>query len=217
MATAGKAVGSQVAYSAPVSATATDYTAQCLAAKQAGATVIAPTAATAVSQKVADDCWQQGVKLPQIASGASFAAAVASDPAFAGTLDAAFDAPFFDDAIPAVHEYRAAMQKYAPGVLGTALDNEATEYSWVAGMLFEAAAKAANLGQGATSAQVKDGLYSLKNETLGGLTPPLTFTKGQPTLVNCYYKVLVTGGKLTTPQGATPVCIPPADLAVFKS
>ena len=77
---------------------------------------------------------------------------------------------------------------------------------WAAGMLFEAAARAGHLGDNPTPAQVLDGLYALKGETLGGLTAPLTFTKGQPTSLKCWFYYQVKDNKFTNPFGATPTC-----------
>ena len=53
-----------------------------------------------------------------------------------------------------------------------------------------------------------DGLYALKGETLGGLTAPLTFTKGQPTSLKCWFYYQVKGGKFTDPFGESPTCAP---------
>ena len=60
-----------------------------------------------------------------------------------------------------------------------------------------------------TTAQIKKGLYSLHGATLGGLTPPLTFTKGSPTPIDCWFWVGISHGKFTTPYGLKPVCAKP--------
>ena len=55
------------------------------------------------------------------------------------------------------------------------------------------------------------GLYALKNDTLGGMSPPLNFKKGQPNPINCWYWMKVSHGKFTTPYGTSPTCkAPPA-------
>jgi hypothetical protein len=61
-----------------------------------------------------------------------------------------------------------------PGVLGTHWGHLRLG-PWVGGKLFEAAAAKAKLTPDSTPEDVKKGLYALKNETLGGLAPPLTF------------------------------------------
>jgi branched-chain amino acid transport system substrate-binding protein len=41
---------------------------------------------------------------------------------------------------------------------------------------------------GSSSAEdVLNGLYQVKNYTIEGLAPPLTFTKGKGTFINCWY------------------------------
>jgi branched-chain amino acid transport system substrate-binding protein len=61
-------------------------------------------------------------------------------------------------------------------------------------VLFERAA-AGRLSAKPTSAQILDGLWSLKGETLGGLTYPLTFTKGQNAEVkSCWWLARIGDG-----------------------
>jgi branched-chain amino acid transport system substrate-binding protein len=50
---------------------------------------------------------------------------------------------------------------------------------WTAAKLFEAGVRAGGTAGPVTVASVLAGLYTFKNETLGGLTAPLTFTVGQ--------------------------------------
>ena len=46
-----------------------------------------------------------------------------------------------------------------------------------------------------------------KNETFGGLTPPLTFVRDQPApKASCWFYVTVKNNKMTAPQGNTPLC-----------
>ena len=56
------------------------------------------------------------------------------------------------------------------------------------------AAKAAgHLTSSSTPAQVKKGLYALKNETLDGVAPPLNFTPGKPAFIPCWFSEQVKG------------------------
>jgi branched-chain amino acid transport system substrate-binding protein len=55
---------------------------------------------------------------------------------------------------------------------------------------------------------VKTALYQFKGETLGGMVAPLTFTPGQPTLINCYFVLGIEDRKFTLPQGLEPTCAP---------
>src|SRR6185312_9454835 len=69
---AGKALGVPVVYSAGVSATAPNYTAQCLAAKQAGADALFIGDGTNTIDRIATNCTQQGYKPTYITEGAGF-------------------------------------------------------------------------------------------------------------------------------------------------
>lgn len=76
---------------------------------------------------------------------------------------------------PKMADYRAAMAKYVPS---------GTKGSWgalnfVAGKLLEKIAREQFTSPNPTAAQILKGLYSLKGETLGGLTPPLTYLEGK--------------------------------------
>ena len=46
------------------------------------------------------------------------------------------------------------------------------------------------------AAGILEGLYSFNGETLGGLTMPMTFTRGQPAKrVECWGQLLINSGK----------------------
>ena len=46
------------------------------------------------------------------------------------------------------------------------------------------------------------GLWSIKNDTLGGLTYPLTFTEGKPSERKlCWFNIQVTKGRWISPDG----------------
>ena len=55
-----------------------------------------------------------------------------------------------------------------------------------------------------TSAEILKGLYALHGATLGGMAPPLTFHKGKPSPVDCWYWIRIQHGKFTTPYGTAP-------------
>ena len=61
----------------------------------------------------------------------------------------------------------AALNKYQPGVYMSPTYGENDVYAWTSGLLFTAAAKAANLGNSATAAQVISGLYDLTQRDPG--------------------------------------------------
>jgi branched-chain amino acid transport system substrate-binding protein len=209
-----KAVGVSLPVLAKVSGTAPDYTAQCVALKQANVTSYQVGSSAAVAFKVAQACRTQGVSATVLAAGGSVTQGWAKQHAVDGTVSAESNFPFTDSSVPATKQYQEAKARYAPGI-GDA-EGEVAAGAWAAGKLFEAAVAAAPTGE-ITSDSIKQGLYSLKNETLGGLAPPLTFTKGKTTLINCYFNIEVTGGKVIAPQGLKTACAPETVIAAIAS
>jgi branched-chain amino acid transport system substrate-binding protein len=81
------------------------------------------------------------------------------------------------------------MKTYAPGLAGSA--TSAAE--WTSGELAVAADQ--GLGATPTSAQFLQGLWAIKNNTLGGLAPPLTFNAhGLPSQPSCYFEMVLKNG-----------------------
>jgi branched-chain amino acid transport system substrate-binding protein len=102
---------------------------------------------------------------------------------------------------PATAKFQQAVQQYAPSLRlsgGTAM-------AWASGQMV--AKVAAHIGEQPTSQDLLDDLWTIHNETLDGLTPPLTYVKNQPTPpVNCYFFIEMKGGKWTAPSGDAYAC-----------
>lgn len=212
---AAKLLGA-TATTAKVAGTAPDYTAQCLQLKNAGVQTYEVGSGSETVLRVLDSCRQQGVNAPLIQTDGTFQNSWTKNKNTDGTLGVELTAPWFDSSIPAVKEFQDALQKYAPDVYNSDLYGPNTAYGWISGKLFEAAAKAGNLGDNPTSADVMDGLYSLKNETLGGLIAPTTYkkvTEGSPSFNTCYFPIQIKNGKYESLNSAKPVCIDPTKLA----
>ena len=203
---AGKA-NAKLAYSAKVSASAPDYTAQCLGAKQAGVDSLEIGQVSATSLKIIDSCAQQGYHPQLVGNGGTVSTAWAADKNADGTVIIEPDFPDFDTSNQGEQDFQAAMKQYASSVLTSDGFGANEAETWTAGLLFAAAAKAGNLGDNPTPADVINGLYALKGETLGGLVPPLTYAHGNHS-VNCWFVGKITSGKFTTPQGLKVDCMP---------
>jgi len=81
-----------------------------------------------------------------------------------------------------------------------------TAIAWAAGQLL-AKAVASHLGAQPTSQDILDGLWTVHSETLGGLTPPVTFVKGQPAPpISCYFLIELKNGRWSAPSGDTYAC-----------
>jgi branched-chain amino acid transport system substrate-binding protein len=183
------------------SATAPSYAAQCLAAENAHAAAIDFLGA---GNQVIDSCAAQGYKPIWVVSSVTITNSMRADPAFNNSIGSNGAFPWFLN-VPQTAAFRAAMKQYLPDF--TALQYPAAaSLGWSSAIAFQAAA--AHVGNTPTSQDIYNGLYSFKNETLGGLVPPVTFVKGKPTIGKCFYVVGIKNGQFVSPDGLTPVCDP---------
>jgi branched-chain amino acid transport system substrate-binding protein len=192
--------------SAKISATAPNYTAPCLALKQANIDGLFVGHNSTVVQRVVDGCAQQGFTPTVVSQTTTSGPAWLKDARFNGAILASPNA-VPTETLPATKAFLDAMDKYYPGDRASAQFSFDTLFPWAGGKLFEAAAKAANIGPTSTPADVKKGLYALKDETLDGLAPPLNFVQGKPTFLTCYFTTGVENGAFTTPDGSAPKCL----------
>jgi branched-chain amino acid transport system substrate-binding protein len=197
--------GGQVVYSAQISLAQPDYTAECLQAQRSGAQAVYIAADANTQSRIARSCWQQGYKPLYLAVSIAVTDAAKDDPHLDGfsAPQSVFPWPATDTA--AVRRFREAVNRYAPRALlgGTGA------LVWSSGMLFLAATR--NIPSHSTSRNILDGLYAIKNNTLDGLTPPLTFTEGaKPEIPSCYAVASVQRGTWVAPDGSTFHCLPPA-------
>ncbi len=199
------AIGGTLAVSETTSVGDANFDSQCLAAQSAKAQDLEFVGPSFELPGIASDCATLGynptllnedvVLTPGLATQLGSAAAVFVSDAFPFTASSS-----------AAAVYHAALAKYEPSVLNPSTFTQDDADSWASGELFEAAAKAGDLGNKPTSAQLIAGLYKLKGDTLGGLTPPLTFNKNKPNSINCVFIMDVDAGQITLPQGLTPYC-----------
>jgi branched-chain amino acid transport system substrate-binding protein len=196
-------LGMQVVYNAPFSSSAPNYTAICQAIKDSGANsyTVGSSAQTVVN--IVSACHQQGVtaKIVQVVS--TIGASLPGTPGADGGSVTFPDFPYFDDSVPGSKQFHSVLSRYYPQYSS---GNGTTEtYVWTAAQLLQAAVAAAPAGP-ITSAGIKTGLYALHDDTLGGLAPPLTFTKGKPASVNCDFVGGIGATSFTEPQGLAPSC-----------
>ena len=201
-----------------VSSTAPSYAAPCLSLKGAGADAVFPAVAAPVVLRVVDGCAQQGYKPAVLSQTTTTTNAWLQDGNLEGALLAGAQANPYDTSTPAIQELRNALNSTTPGATSNSDFTADVVEPWAGGKLFEAAAKAAHIGPSSTPADVKKGLYALKNETLGGLTGPLNFTPGKPAFVPCYFGVQIKSGQFVSLNGNKPICFTAAQTAaLFKA
>lgn len=196
-----KAFQLKMSTSAAIAVSAPGYTAQCLAARQAGAQAVIIDASYAAGSRFAPACAQQGYSPVYVIPSGAFDNRYLQVSQVNGAYVPTTNALWFDST-PAVDQFKQAMAKYEPS---TALGPNPMS-GWTGGALFGAAA--GNLAAKPTAANLFTALYALpKNDTLNGLTPPLNFHSGAPaSQVNCFFLAQINGGQLTAPKGTAPIC-----------
>ena len=191
----------QVVWEAKVSVAQPDYTAECLSARNAGVQVLFIGLDVNSISRYVSSCSRQGFS--PIYSTASVS--VADDQKKNAQLDDKMVAgspifPWFQATTPATLEYQQAVKAAnVPSGVGAAS-------GWTAGKLFERVA--ANLPDNPTSNDVLRGLWSLKNDDLGGLTYPLTYTENQVTQSQvCWFNMAIQKGAWVTPDAYKIHCL----------
>ena len=197
--------GLTVVYEAQVSLAQPDYTAEMLQAQRAGAEVLISLVDTASLGRMAESAHRQGYR-PTYAGTYNLNQDLIFSYAdqLEGLLLTSRSAPW--DTSPKLAAYRDDMSRYQPkaprGDMGSG--------AFIAGQLF-AERIGPFIGEPPTSAQVLDGLYSLKQERLGGLLPGVAFEHGDHSRTNqCVVPTRLTRGRFVAHDGAAEsfVCAP---------
>lgn len=205
---ASKQVGVPVKYAASISATAPNYTAQCVASEQGKVQALWIGEGVTTAASVAADCNQQGYDPIYEVDGSAYAMTLPSTGM--KTLAVAFQLlPFFSDA-PEMQAMNAAVDKYYPGLRSGhgAMWSQYAVGGWAAGLLIRDGLKGSGISRSGTvtAAAMTQGLDSLKNDTLDGFSPSLTFTAGQPHKVDCWFAAEWTNGSRTLLNHGQAIC-----------
>ena len=119
-----------------------------------------------------------------------------------GMVTATTSFPWFQSNTPATLEYQDSMRTYGRGDL----KGSGPTLGWTSGKLLERAA--ITLPEPPTSEALLAGLWSLKGDTLGGLTYPQTFAENQPAPpASCWYSATVKNGKWLSPDNFKLNCL----------
>jgi branched-chain amino acid transport system substrate-binding protein len=192
-----------------------DYTAACLTFKNSNTTDVGIEGAPLL-QNLARDCGRQNY-FPKYTSGDGQISQNAwlKDPNIKEAIAAVYSFPYLltkgtnAEQTASLKAFHSAMDKYAPKVLKSDSKQPAT-VTWTAALAFGQAASTIPSGTAPTAELVTKGLYSFKDETLGGLAPnPITFTEGQPHPHNsCWFFLQIKNHKITAPNGMKTTCTP---------
>jgi branched-chain amino acid transport system substrate-binding protein len=186
--------GLKVVSQAQASLAQPDYTAECLAARNAGAEIFFLAFDSQSYGRVAKSCNSVGYK-PMFSLVPNVTNNIAEIKEMDGAVITAVVKPWFDTTHPGIAAMHAAMKQYTP----RAQPDKEASLGWTSAVLFERAATG-HLSATPTSQDILNGLWSLHDETLGGLTYPLTFRKGQNAEVkSCWWVALIQNARFTTP------------------
>jgi branched-chain amino acid transport system substrate-binding protein len=187
-----------------VSSSAPSYTSQCVQFIQEKIDWIELSVQDAAAAQMIKDCQDQGYTGSfGVLTGSVCCSLLAMQNVKLGGGIEAF--PWWVDN-PPVQQYRAAMA--AANVPAVDWETSQSTGAWTALQMFAAAQ--AHLSANPTAAEALANMYTLKNQTLGGLIPPITFTQGQTASPrNCFWPYLYQNGKISNPLGGvTYECYP---------
>ncbi|HEV7861116.1 MAG TPA: ABC transporter substrate-binding protein [Acidimicrobiia bacterium] len=195
--------GVRIVHTAQVSLAQPDFTAEVLAARNAGADAVVGIFDNATLVRVARSAHRQGYNPTFSIQQAGYDDAMLTGGSDVEGFVTAGIVPDHNIS-PKLADYRAALARYVPG--GRRATISASQ--WAAGKLIERLGPA--LGDQPTSATFVEALYGLKGETLGGLLPPTTYERGRGhgATNQCIIPVQVKGGAFIAPAGEQFTCAP---------
>jgi branched-chain amino acid transport system substrate-binding protein len=189
-------LGFDYVYRRQASIATPDFTAECLSARNAGVQVLLLIMDNNSISRITSSCARQGYRPTYGTLSVTQRDAQKTDKNLDGLIVASPVFPYFQSGTPATDDFQQAMRTYGASVP----EGVARAQGWVAGKLLEKAGAA--LSEPPTSASLLAGLWAFQNDTLGGLTIPLTFVKEQPAAPkSCWYTMVIKDGSWTATDG----------------
>lgn len=193
-----------------VSASAPNYSAQCLAMKQEGADAVALFVVGATSVRIIQDCAAQGYK-PHFSALLDRTSAEAK---LDGVVGSTYTAPWFLDKTPGQQELQRVVGAKISDKSATSKEyGNGLSVGFAAAKLFERAAlDVAAKGGEVTSATLIEAIKAIPvgDSTLDGLVGEIDYSKPSSQQGACFFIIGLTGGEWATPSGTDPICAPPA-------
>ena len=193
-----RAMGGEVLISQKASLVAPSYTSQCIAAKRAGAEAIIAILDGPSVGRLASNCQAQDYNPLYLGISTGIGSNLLNYPAVNNNFFAPLNTfPWTDTSGPATKAYTDNMVKY----FGRTLPGPSPAMAYASGVLGAEAVKG-GLPANPTSADILKAMYTIKNNTLGGLTAPLTFTPKVPRtgITSCYFMIAIVDGKYVAPE-----------------
>lgn len=193
--------GVELVYNGEASLAAPDFTANCLAARDADVEILYLALDGNSYTRFGRACANIGYQPKYGIAQPVMLEELARDPNMQGSPGVSYTAPFFFDRNPAIAEFQRTMAQHAPGIALTGTSS----LGWSSAKLLEIAAT--RLSATPTSADILEGLWSLDGDDLGGLVSPLRFQRDAPTVpAVCYWQVVVEDGTYRTPDDGQRHC-----------
>jgi branched-chain amino acid transport system substrate-binding protein len=194
--------GVTAVYSGSYSLTNPSFTAQCLEAKKSGAQYLLLLGGYPSLKAAATNCSQQGYNPIWGSGSAGTQASMVSDSSFQDFIGIQGVFPWVDSYTKAQKEFHTAMKQDASGV-------QLSGYSalgWAGAEILTAVS--GDLTAKPTTSEILQGLSTIKNDTFGGLTPPLTFNaNAAPAAANCYYVLTIKKHHFVDPYNGKYRCV----------
>jgi branched-chain amino acid transport system substrate-binding protein len=163
-----------------------DYSAECLAARNSSAEAIVLLLDQNSIRRFTAACARQGYRPTYLLLSAVIEDAQEENPELTGAAGVTNVFPWFQTGTPATDEFQTAFRALG----GNQRLNVGVTMGWVAGKLLQQAG--AKLTEPPTSDAILQGLWTIQEDTLGGLTSPLTFTKDKPAVpTSCWFNLLL--------------------------
>jgi branched-chain amino acid transport system substrate-binding protein len=195
-------VGYELVFRRQASLAQPDYTAECLAARNAGAEVFGLAMDGNAIGRIGSACSRVGFHPIYFIHHGALLVEHAADPNVDGILSTLGLRAWFDTANPVVGRYQKALATYVPGQK----PKDSSFMGWAAAELFEAVVRHAP--DPTTSAGILEGLWALDGETLGDITYPVKYVREQNApRTMCWYTVRGSKGKWAyTDKGRNRTC-----------
>src|SRR5581483_3262736 len=193
--------GFELAYQAQVSLGQPDFTAECLAARNAGVQVVFFGFDDKSAGRVANSCARQSFRPAYVHTFQAARPAMLDNPNLDGMLVGSLTFPWPDSDSPARRAAHDAFRRFLPNaeLLGTHM------VGWVAGKLFEEGEK--NLPATFSCQDLLTGLWQIRDNDLGGLTHPLSFYPDRGAQRRtCWSVVAVSKGAFVVPGSTSLRC-----------
>ena len=167
-----------------------DYTSACISARDAKSQMMVLGIDSNSMIRIQRSCRSVGLDVPIIGPGSAYSTDATSKADLEGSW-AASGVRFGTPDHPAYAEMLRTVKQYAPGIK-TLAPNGAI--GWVSAKVLEQAAQ--KVSDNPTSKEILEGLWSIKNNDIGGMTKPLTFVRDQPAPVEprCVWAIEISDG-----------------------